>query len=67
MNAISTWFWDDIDLQWVSTNRPGFGLVVVRHDGNVRCVLTVGATAEGIDRVLWTFNPEKITAVSAST
>ena len=28
-------------------------------DGNVRCVVTVGATTESIDRVLWMFNPRR--------
>jgi RNA polymerase sigma-70 factor (TIGR02957 family) len=62
MTAISTWFWDGIDLEWVSTN--GQASVVVRHGGAVRCVLTVSASAEGIDQVLWMFNPEKIAGVS---
>jgi RNA polymerase sigma-70 factor (ECF subfamily) len=62
MSAISTWFWDDVDLQWVDTN--GQTSVVVRHDGAVRCVLTVNGSAEGIDRVLWMFNPDKTAAVS---
>jgi RNA polymerase sigma-70 factor (TIGR02957 family) len=62
MTAIASWFWEDVDLEWVSTN--GQTSVVVRHDGNVRCVLTVSASTEGIDRVLWMFNPEKIAAVS---
>ena len=63
LSAISIWFWDDIDLRWVSTN--GQTSVVVRHDGAVRCVLTIGATTEGIDHVLWMFNPDKLTAVTS--
>lgn len=57
--------WDDVDLGWTSTN--GQTSVVVRHGGDVRCMFTISATAEGIDRVLWMFNPEKITAVSGRT
>ncbi|MEJ3749442.1 RNA polymerase sigma-70 factor [Actinomycetes bacterium KLBMP 9797] len=63
MTAIATWFWEGVDLEWVSTN--GQTSIVVRHDGAVRCVLTVSASTDGIDRVLWMFNPEKIAAVSA--
>jgi RNA polymerase sigma-70 factor (ECF subfamily) len=63
LTALFTWAWDDVDVQWVSTN--GQAAVVVRHKGDVRCVLTVCATTEGIDQVLWMFNPEKITAVCA--
>ncbi|MGH3449244.1 MAG: sigma factor-like helix-turn-helix DNA-binding protein, partial [Haloechinothrix sp.] len=72
LSAISTWFWDDVDVRWVSTN--GQTSAVIREvgeagryagrDSAVRCVLTVSASAEGIDHVLWMFNPDKITAVS---
>jgi len=62
LTAISTWFWDGVELRWVNTN--GQTSAVLSHNGVVRCVLTVGASTEGIDRVLWMFNPEKITAVS---
>lgn len=61
LGAISTWFWDDADLGWVTTN--GQTSVVVRRAGDVSCVLTVCATSDGIDRVMWMFNPEKIAAV----
>jgi RNA polymerase sigma-70 factor (ECF subfamily) len=63
MTAIATWFWDGVDLRFVSTN--GQTSVVVWHDGTVRCVFTIGASTEGIDHVLWMFNPEKIAAISA--
>jgi RNA polymerase sigma-70 factor (ECF subfamily) len=33
-------------------------------DGTVYAVLTGTASTEGIDRVLWMVNPEKITVVS---
>jgi RNA polymerase sigma-70 factor (ECF subfamily) len=62
LGAISTWFWDDIDMEFASTN--GQTSVVVRHNGAVRCVLAVGGSAAGIDHVLWMFNPDKIAAVS---
>jgi RNA polymerase sigma-70 factor (ECF subfamily) len=62
LSAISTWFWNDVDLRFVDTN--GQTSVVVHHDGAVRCVFTIGASAGGIDHVLWMFNPDKIAAVS---
>ena len=62
MAAISTWFWDGVDMQWVETN--GQTSVVLRHNGAVRCVLTVCASTAGIDRVMWMFNPEKIAALA---
>ncbi|MBB4764527.1 sigma-70 family RNA polymerase sigma factor [Amorphoplanes digitatis] len=65
MSAVSGWLWRDLDVRWVSVN--GRAAVVLRRDGGARpihAVLTVCATADGIDRVLWMFNPEKIAAVS---
>ncbi len=58
--AVSTWVWDDLDLGWVTTN--GQTCAVLRRD-NLLCVLGLTASDEGIDRVMWMFNPEKITAV----
>ncbi|MEV0136789.1 sigma-70 family RNA polymerase sigma factor [Dactylosporangium sp. NPDC050688] len=66
MNAISTWFWNDLDIQWVTTN--GQASVVLRREGAARpihAVLTVSASTEGIDQLLWIVNPEKVAAVSA--
>jgi hypothetical protein len=63
LNAVSARFWDGVDVRWADTN--GRASVVLRRGGTVRAVLTVSASADGIDRVLWMFNPEKIAAVSA--
>jgi RNA polymerase sigma-70 factor (TIGR02957 family) len=62
LKAISTWFWDGMDVRWASTN--GQTSAVLLRDGAVYAVLTVTASTEGIDHVLWMVNPEKLTAVS---
>jgi RNA polymerase sigma-70 factor (ECF subfamily) len=72
LKAISPWFWNDVEVQWVSTN--GQTSAVIRevgeagrytgHDGAIRCILTVSATTDGIDHVMWMFNPEKIGAAA---
>jgi RNA polymerase sigma-70 factor (ECF subfamily) len=62
--AFSGWFWNDVDLQWLTTN--GQTSVVLRHDGGVRCLVTVNASADGIEDVLWIFNPEKLEGVPAA-
>ena len=62
--AISAWFWDDIDVRWATTN--GRTSAVLRRAGTVYGVLTVSASADGIDQVLWIVTPEKIAAVSAT-
>jgi RNA polymerase sigma-70 factor (ECF subfamily) len=60
--AISTWFWDGMDVRWVTAN--GQASVVLMRNGDVFGVLTVTASAAGIDQLLWMVNPEKIAAVA---
>ena len=62
LTAIASWFWDDIDVRWATTN--GQTSAVLLRNGTVYGVLTVTASAEGIDQVLWMVNPDKITAVA---
>lgn len=62
MTAISTWFWDDVELQWMTTN--GQSSVAVIRGGKVACVLTVNGSADGVEHVLWMFNPDKIAAAT---
>jgi RNA polymerase sigma factor (sigma-70 family) len=60
--AAMAWFWDGVEVQWLDTN--GRASALLRHGGVVSGMITVSASAEGIDQVLWMFNPEKITARS---
>jgi len=62
MTAISTWFWDDVELRWMTTN--GQSSVVVLRGGKVACMLTVNGSADGVEHVLWMFNPDKIAAAT---
>jgi RNA polymerase sigma-70 factor (TIGR02957 family) len=62
ITAISSWFWDGMDVRWVTAN--GQASVVLARNGDVFGVLTVTASAEGIDHLLWMVNPEKIAAVA---
>jgi RNA polymerase sigma-70 factor (ECF subfamily) len=59
--AIADWFWEAIEIELVEVN--GQTAAVLRRDGGLYCVITVGATEEGIDQVLWIVNPEKLTAL----
>ncbi|WP_410674099.1 RNA polymerase sigma-70 factor [Amycolatopsis sp. cmx-4-68] len=61
--AISSWFWDDIEVEWTQAN--GQTAAVLIQGGIVYGLLTVSATAEGIDQLLWLVNPEKNKAVQA--
>jgi RNA polymerase sigma-70 factor (ECF subfamily) len=64
IKAFSGWFWEGVDLHWTMTN--GQPSVVARHEGSVRCVLTISASADGIQDLLWMFNPDKLAAFSNS-
>jgi RNA polymerase sigma-70 factor (TIGR02957 family) len=61
LTAISSWFWDGIDVRWASTN--GQTSAVLLRDGRVYGVIAVTASTAGIDQLLWMVNPDKITAV----
>ena len=60
--SISTWFWTGMDVQLVTTN--GQTSAVLRRDGTLFGVLTVTASTDGIEQLLWMVNPAKITAVA---
>jgi RNA polymerase sigma-70 factor (ECF subfamily) len=60
--TISTWFWDDVDVRWAETN--GQTSAVIRRGGDLYGLITISASAEGIDQVLWMVNPDKLAAVS---
>lgn len=62
ITAISTWFWEGMQVRWVSAN--GQTSAVLSRDGKLFGVLTVTASTEGIDQLLWMVNPAKIGAVA---
>ncbi|GAA3076818.1 RNA polymerase sigma-70 factor [Streptosporangium carneum] len=64
VRAFASHFWTGVDVAWASTN--GQTSALLRRDGEVFAVLTVNASPQGIDQVLWMMNPAKITAVSAA-
>ncbi|MFI7152140.1 RNA polymerase sigma-70 factor [Nonomuraea sp. NPDC050022] len=61
--AFASHFWTGVDVAYASTN--GQSAALLSRDGEVFAVLTVNASEQGIDQVLWMMNPAKITAVSA--
>ena len=62
LKAISTWFWDGVEIRWATTNGQTSAVLV--RDGSAYGLITVGATADGIDQILWLVNPEKNGAVA---
>jgi RNA polymerase sigma-70 factor (ECF subfamily) len=61
--AIADWFWEGVDVRWATVN--GLTSAMLHRDGDLYAVLTVSASDEGIDQVLWMVNPDKLIAVSS--
>jgi RNA polymerase sigma-70 factor (ECF subfamily) len=53
-------FWAGADVSYVDAN--GLSAVRLRKDDSTYAVITVTASAEGIDQVMWLVNPEKLNA-----
>ncbi|MDR8413261.1 RNA polymerase sigma-70 factor [Nonomuraea sp. 3-1Str] len=58
VRAFADRFWAGVEVEWGSVN--GQSAAVLSRDGQVFTVLTVNASGEGIDQVLWMMNPAKI-------
>ncbi|MGK5682930.1 RNA polymerase sigma-70 factor [Actinoplanes sp. URMC 104] len=57
--AFSGWWWDGLEPEPATTNgRPG---VVLRRGGDVVAVLTIDASDDGIEQLLWVMNQQKLT------
>ncbi|MEV7805394.1 RNA polymerase sigma-70 factor [Microbispora sp. NPDC088329] len=63
IRAFADHFWAGVEVEWADVN--GQAAALLRHDGELFTVLTVNASDEGIDQVLWMMNPAKISALSA--
>jgi len=61
--AISTWCRKGVTLDWVETN--GQAAVLILRDG-VPIGLTIDASAQGINEIMWFLRPSKLAAVSKS-
>jgi RNA polymerase sigma-70 factor (TIGR02957 family) len=64
VTAVASWFWTGVEVDWAQQN--GQAAAVLSRDGIVFAVITVGASARGIDQLMWMMNPAKFTAVSAA-
>jgi RNA polymerase sigma-70 factor (ECF subfamily) len=61
VTAFAARFWVGVDVTWAEAN--GQPSAQLRRDGVVFAVVTVAASAEGIDQVLWMVNPAKLHGV----
>jgi RNA polymerase sigma-70 factor (ECF subfamily) len=58
--GVSGWFWADATVTPVQAN--GRSAMLLERDGAAFALLTIDASADGIDRVLWVMTPEKLAA-----
>lgn len=56
--AFSSHFWRDTELIWGEVN--GQPVVKIKHSGELTTVLAANASADGIRRLMWLMNPEKL-------
>ena len=61
--TVSTWVWKGVTLDWVETN--GQAAVFILRDG-VPIGLTIDASAQGINEIMWFLRPSKLAAISKS-
>ena len=59
--AFSTWYWDGVEVRYVSTN--GGISAVMSKGGKLLGAVTLTASADGIEQLLWFMNPAKLSAV----
>jgi RNA polymerase sigma-70 factor (ECF subfamily) len=60
--AIASHFWTGVTLEWIEANAQAS--VVILRDGAVVGLVTITASAEGIDQILWMMRPSKLAAIS---
>ena len=60
--AISGWYWDGVEVSWATVN--GATSAVLRRNGALEGVMSIVASTEGIERVLWMVNPSKIAGMA---
>jgi RNA polymerase sigma-70 factor (ECF subfamily) len=57
-------FWPDTTLSWVETNgRPS---VLITRDDQPQALLSIGASAEGIEQIMWVMVPDKLARIAAT-
>lgn len=63
VRAFHTHFWNGVDVDEATTN--GQPSVLLSRDGTVFAVLSLVASTDGIDQLLWMMNPHKLAAVAS--
>ncbi|MCO6008017.1 RNA polymerase sigma-70 factor [Actinoallomurus purpureus] len=62
IGALASRFWPGTTIAWVEANgRPG---VLISRGETLVALLTVSASAQGIDQIMWVMNPDKVSGIS---
>ena len=61
ISAVATHFWRGVTVSVVEAN--GQGCALISRDGAVVALVTVGASEEGIDQIMWMLRPSKLAGV----
>jgi len=64
ISAVATHFWRGVTVSVVEAN--GQGCALISRDGAVVALVTVGASEEGIDQIMWMLRPSKLAGVLPS-
>lgn len=59
--AFSSWYWEGVEFRWITVN--GGPAAVITRNGEVLGTVSLDTSADGIDRVFWVMNPEKLAAI----
>jgi RNA polymerase sigma-70 factor (ECF subfamily) len=62
--SIASHFWTGMTVTWLEAN--GQPAVLISRDGTTVALMTIDASAEGVDRIMWMFRPSKLAAISTS-
>jgi RNA polymerase sigma-70 factor (TIGR02957 family) len=57
-HVLADWYWEDAEVRWGTLNGQASALLY--RDGTIAAVLTVTASDQGIDQLLWLMNPDKL-------
>ena len=64
MAAVSLHFWKGVTLEWVEAN--GQASALISRDGTAATLVTIDASAQGVEQILWFMRPSKLAAISQS-
>jgi RNA polymerase sigma-70 factor (TIGR02957 family) len=64
ISSVASHFWTGVTLTWLQTN--GQSSVLISRDGTIVIIVTIDASAQGIDQILWMMRPSKLTAIAKS-